>query len=136
MSKFPVSSISLFSAKSGQHPNRKVPCSKKQSLGMIQTHVPIFLDDKIRNTFQLITYTVPQNCLALFIIHCNSQSTFKTVCPLSVLAQRLSFRFFFLVEGRHSSKIQLGTNVTRWIVITYLIHPAKSFVPFFFHGSS
>ena len=27
-------------------------------------------------------------------------------------------------------------NVTRWFVITYLIHPVKSFVPFFFHGSS
>ena len=30
----------------------------------------------------------------------------------------------------------MHNNVTRWIVITYLIHPAKSFVPFFFHGSS
>ena len=27
-------------------------------------------------------------------------------------------------------------TVTRWIIITYLIHPVKSFVPFFFHGSS
>ena len=29
----------------------------------------IFLDDKIRATVQLITYTVPQNCLSLFTIH-------------------------------------------------------------------
>ena len=28
------------------------------------------------------------------------------------------------------------SSVRRWIVITYLIHPAKSFVPFFFQGSS
>ena len=46
----------------------------QQNLGMIQTHVPIFLkslnslDDKIRATVQLITYTVPQNCLSLFTI--------------------------------------------------------------------
>ena len=43
------------------------------SLGMIQTRVPNFLGDKIRATVQLITYTVPQNCLSLFTIHCNSQ---------------------------------------------------------------
>ena len=47
----------------------------QQSLGMIQTCVPIFLnspyslDDKIRATVQLITYTVPQNCLSIFTIH-------------------------------------------------------------------
>ena len=46
----------------------------QQSLGMIQTCVPIFLEslyslgDKIIATVQLITYTVPQNCLALFTI--------------------------------------------------------------------
>ena len=74
----------------------------QQSLGMIQTRVPIFLkspyslDDKIRTTVQLITYTVPQNSLSIFTIHHNLQFTFKTVLPLSVLAQRLSFRFFFL----------------------------------------
>ena len=63
----------------------------QQSLGMIQTCVPNFLDDKIRATVQLITYTVPQNCLSLFTI---SQITLNTVLPLSILAQRLSFRFF------------------------------------------
>ena len=51
----------------------------------------IFLDDKIRATVQLITYTVLQNCLSLFT---NSQITLNTVPPLSVSAQRLSFRFF------------------------------------------
>ena len=50
----------------------------QQSLGMIQTRVPVFLkslyscDDKIRTTVQLITYTVPQNCLSLFTINHNS----------------------------------------------------------------
>ena len=87
----------------------------QQSLGMIQTRVPIFLkppysfDDKIRATVQLITYTVLQNCLSLFTIRHNSQFTFKTVLPLSVLAQRLSFRFFS--KGHHLSKIRLGANV-------------------------
>ena len=45
---------------------------------MIQTRVPnshffldspYSLDDKIRATVQLITYTVPQNCLSIFTIH-------------------------------------------------------------------
>ena len=92
----------------------------QQSLGMIQTRVPIFLnsphslDDKIRATVQLITYTVPQNCLSIFTIHHNSQFTLNTVLSLSALAQRLSFRFFFFFffEGCHLSKIRLGANVT------------------------
>ena len=89
----------------------------QQSLGMIQTRVPIFLnspyslDDKTRATVQLITYTVPQNCLSIFTIHHNSQFTLNTVLSLSILAQRFSFRFFFL-EGCHLSKIRLGANVT------------------------
>ena len=80
----------------------------QQSLGMIQTLVPIFLkspyslDDKIRTTVQLITYTVPQNCLSLFTI---SQFTVihNSLFPLSVLAQRLSFRFF--LQDHRLSKI-------------------------------
>ena len=40
MSKFPVLSISPFSAESGQTSNRKVPCFYQQCLGMIQTQVP------------------------------------------------------------------------------------------------
>ena len=39
-------------------------------------------------------------------------------------------------SGHLRSLVLIGINVTRWIVITYLIHPAKSFVPFFFHSSS
>ena len=95
----------------------------QQSLGMIQTCVPIFLkppyslDDKIRATVQLITYTVLQNCLSHFTIHYNSQFTFKTVLPLSVLALRLSFRFFS--KGHHFSKIQLGANVRYRTLYTY-----------------
>ena len=60
----------------------------QQSLGMIQTRVPnslkslYSLDDKIRATVQLITYTVPQNCPSLFTI---SQITLNTVPPLCQL---------------------------------------------------
>ena len=93
----------------------------QQSLGMIQTHVPNFpkspysLDDKIRTTVQLITYTVLQNCLSLFTI---SQITLNTVPSLSNLAQRLVSDFF--LEGHHLSKIQLGANVTKWDTWYYL----------------
>ena len=80
----------------------------QQSLGTIQTHVPNFLKslyslgDKIRTTIQLITYTVPQNCLSLFTINCNSQfiSNTKFFSPVD-----------FLYESRHLSKIWLGANV-------------------------
>ena len=54
----------------------------QQSLGMIQTCVPNYLkspyslDDKIRTTVQLITYTVPQNCLSIFTIHHQNSSSF------------------------------------------------------------
>ena len=66
----------------------------------------IFLDDKIRTTVQLITYTVPQNCLSLFTIHQNS------LFPYVQLTGGWAFSFF--VEGSHLGKIRLGTNVTRW----------------------
>ena len=89
----------------------------QQSLGMIQTRVPIFLnspyslDDKIRATVQLITYTVPQNCLSIFRIH-NSQLFYLCPCQLRGWAS-----FFFFLEGRHLSKIRLGANVTRKIYL-------------------
>ena len=80
----------------------------QQSLGMIQTCVPIFLnspyslDDKIRATVQLITYTVPQNCLSIFTIH---------NCSIFVrVSSEAELQIFFL-EGRHLSKIRLGANV-------------------------
>ena len=80
--KIPVLSISLFSAESGQTSKQKSSLFYQQSLGMIQTHVPNFLktpyslDDKIRTTVQLITYTVLQNCLSLFTIHIQNCSIF------------------------------------------------------------
>ena len=87
MSKFPVLSISLFSAESGHNSCRKVPCFTNKVLEwykhVFQIHK--FLVDKIRATVQLITYTVLQNCLSIFTIHKS---------PFSVSAQRLSFRFF------------------------------------------
>ena len=107
MSKFPVLSISLFSAESGPDFVQKSSLFYQQSLGIIQTCVPNFLDDKIRATVQLITYTVPQNCLSLYTIHCNSQ--FPYVQLTSVV--ELSVCFFFL-QGCHLSKIRLGANVT------------------------
>ena len=84
----------------------------QQSLGMIQTRVPnsqysqdspYSLDDKIRATVQLITYTVPQNCLSIFTIH---------NCSIFVhVSSEAELQIFFL-EGRHLSKIRLGANVT------------------------
>ena len=83
----------------------------QQSLGMIQTRVPKFLkslyslDDKIRTTVQLITYTVPQNCLSIFTIHHQNSSSFVH-CSSEAELQ------IFVLEGRHLSKIRLGANVT------------------------
>ena len=96
--KIPVLHISLFSAESGQASYRKVPCFTNKVLEWYKHVFQIhnFLDDKIRATVQLITYTVLQNCLSHFTIHHNSQFTFRTDLPLSVLAQRLSFRILFL----------------------------------------
>ena len=70
----------------------------QQSLGMIQTHVPIFLKspyslhDKIRTTVKLITYTVPQHCLSLFTIHCNS------LFPYVQLTSVVELSVFFLLR--------------------------------------
>ena len=107
----------------------------QQSLGMIQTRVPIFLksqytlDDKTRTTVQLITYTVPQNCLSIFTIHIQNWSIFVHYSSEAELQ-------IFVLEGHHLSKIQLGANVTIWKWYTYLSFSVVEFVPFFFHGSS
>ena len=71
MSKFPVISISLFSAESGQTSNRKFLVLPTKSWNDTNTcsKFTVFLDDQIRATVQLITYTVPQNCLSIFTIH-------------------------------------------------------------------
>ena len=49
---------------------------------------PYSLNDKIRATVQLITYTVPQNCLSIFTIH-NSQLFYLCPCQLSGWVFRL-----------------------------------------------
>ena len=83
----------------------------QQSLGMIPTRVPnslkspYSLDDKIRATVQLITYTVPKNCLSIFTIH-NSQLFYLCPCQLRGWASD------FFLEAWHLSKIRLGANVT------------------------
>ena len=61
------------------------------------------LDDKIRTTVQLITCTVPQNCLSLFTI---SQFTFKTFSTCPVELQTFSLRVITWVRS------VLGANVT------------------------
>ena len=61
----------------------------------------IFLDDKIRATVQLITYTVPQNCLSIFTIH-NSQLFYLCPCQLRGWASD------FFLEGQHLSKSHIG----------------------------
>ena len=69
----------------------------QQSLGMIQTRVPIFLkslyslDDKIRTIVQLITYTVPQNCPSLFTIHIQNCSIYVRVSSEAELQIFLSW---------------------------------------------
>ena len=112
-SKFPVLSISLFSAKSGHNSCRKVTCFTNKVLEWYKHEFeftifldsPYSLDDKIRATVQLITYTVPQNCLSIFTIH-NSQLFYLCPCQLRGWASD------FFLEGRHLSKIRLGANVT------------------------
>ena len=84
----------------------------QQSLGMIQTRVPnsqfslilrIHLMTRSGATVQLITYTVPQNCLSIFTIH----NCFY-LCP----CQLRGWASDFFLEGWHLSKIRLGANVT------------------------
>ena len=85
----------------------------------------IFLDDKIRDTVQLITYTVPQNSLSIFTIHHNSQFTLNTVR----FSSEVELQFFFL-EGRHLSKIRLGASVTKWETWYYLASFGVEFCSF------
>ena len=69
----------------------------------------IFLDDKIRATVQLITYTVPQNCLSLFTIHIQNCSIFVRC---SSEAELQIFRWFkFTLKPPYSimcGKLQLA----------------------------
>ena len=93
----------------------------QQSLGMTQTHVPIFfkslysLDDKIRTTVQPITCTVLQNFLSLFTAIHNPHP--NIISHMSNQAQQSSPDL--LVEGHHLSKIRLGTNVRYQTSYTY-----------------
>ena len=93
-------SISLFSANLARLHTEKFLVLPTKSWNDTNTcsKFTIFLDDKIRTTVQLITYTVPQNSLSLFTIH------------YVQLTSAVELSGFF-VEGRHLSKIRLGTNV-------------------------
>ena len=99
MSKFPVLSISLFSAESGHNSMQKSSLFYQQSLGMIQTRIPNSLKsphslvDKNRSTVQLITYTVPQNCLSIFTI---PQFTLNTVLSFVHVSSEAELQIFFL----------------------------------------
>ena len=97
MSKFPVLSISLFSAESGQHSNRKVPCFTNK---VLEWYKHVF---QIHNFpwFSIFTWWQDQSYSSANYIHCSAKlsvnfhnSQFTTVLSLSVSAQRLSFRFF------------------------------------------
>ena len=93
----PVLSISLFSAKSGQHSNRKVPCFTNK---VLEWYKHVF---QIHNFpwFSVFTWWQDQSYSSANYIHCSAKlsvnfhnSQFTTVLSLSVSAQRLSFRFF------------------------------------------
>ena len=106
MSKFPVLSISLFSANLARLHTEKFLVLPTKSWNDTNTcsKFTTFLDDKIRATVQLITYTVPQNCLSLFTIHIRNCSIFVH------FSSEAELQIFFL-EGHHLSKIRLGANV-------------------------
>ena len=104
MSKFPVLSISLFSAESGHNSCRKVPCFTNK---VLKWYKHIF---QIHN----IPWWQDQSYSSANYIHCSTKLSVNfhnSQLSFSVSAQRLSFRFFFL-EGRHLSKIRVGANVT------------------------
>ena len=107
MSKFPVLSISLFSAKSGHNSCRKVPCFTNKVL------------EWYKHVFQIhnIPWWQDQNYSSANYIHCsaklsvnfhNSPSKLFFLCP----CQLSSWVSDVFVEGHHLSKIRLGANVT------------------------
>ena len=111
MSRFPVLSISLFSAESGQHSNRKVPCFTNK---VLEWYKHVF---QIHNFpwFSVFTWWQDQNYSSANYIHCsaklsvnfhNSQLFYLCLCQLRGWASD------FFLEGRHLSKIRLGANVT------------------------
>ena len=90
--KIPVLSISLFSAESGQTSYRKVPCFTSKVLEwykhMFQIHnFPFCRQSSVHSSANYIHCSVKLSVLI-------SQFTSKTVLSLSILTQRLSFRFF------------------------------------------
>ena len=103
MSKYPVLSISLSSAESGQTSYRKVPCFTNKVLEwykhMVQIHNFPWWQDQSYSSANYI------HCSAKLSVNVHNSHP-----KLSVLAQRLSYRFS--LEGRHLSKIRLGANVT------------------------
>ena len=112
MSKFPVLSISLSSAESGQHSNRKVPCFTNK---VLEWYKHVF---QIHNIpwFSIFTWWQDQSYSSANYIHCsaklsvnvhNSQFTIS-LCPINLSGWAVRF----LVEGHHLSKIWLGANVT------------------------
>ena len=83
----PVSSISLFSAESGQTSNRKVPCFTNKVL------------EWCKHVFQIhnVPWWQDQSYSSANYVHCSAKLpvTVHNLHPkLSVLAQRLSFRIF------------------------------------------
>ena len=91
---------------------------------MMQTHVPNLLDDKIRGTVQLITYTVLQNCLSLFTIHQNSQFTSKTLSICQIKLRGWAFTFFLLriIDWVRSDWVPVVVFTTYWKFQCCCIH--------------
>ena len=109
MSKFPVLSISLFSAKSGQTSYRKVPCFTNKVL------------EWYKHVFQMHNFPCwqDQSYSSANYIHCstklsvtihNSHPKLFYLC----LFQLRGWASDFFLEGHHLSKIRLGANVTTW----------------------
>ena len=80
---------------------------------------PYSLDDKIRATVQLITYTVPQNCLSIFTIH-NSQLFYLCPCQLRGWASD------FFSWGSLLGRIPVSVKIKVYNVFYTLI---PSFIP-------
>ena len=115
MSKFPVLSISLFSAESGHNSYRKVPCFTNKVLEwykhVFQIHNIPWWQDQYYSSANYI------HCSAKLSVNFhNSPSKLFFLCPCK-LSGWVSDIF---VEGRHLSKIRLGANVTRKIYLSFV----------------
>ena len=112
MSKFPVLSISLFPAESGQTSYRRFPCFTNKVLEwykhMFQIHnFPCWQDQSYSSANYIHCSTKLSVTFHNFTNHLKHCSSFVHV------SSEAELQIFFL-EGHHLSKIRLGANVTEW----------------------